>query len=59
MADYASVEDATTDLGAAYFNKMSASVAAMTHTAPRAVRRFVGHATTPADPSSGLVHDSI
>jgi hypothetical protein len=59
MADYASVEDATTDLGAAYFNKMSASVAAMTHTAPRAVRRFVGHATTPADPSSGLVHDSM
>lgn len=58
MADYESVQDPTTDLAAAYWNKLAASVAAMTHTAPRAVRRFVGHATTPADPSSGLVHDS-
>lgn len=59
MADYANVEDPTTDLAAAYFNKLSASVAAMTHTAPRAVRRFVGNATTPTDPTSGFVHDSL
>lgn len=42
MSDYAPVEDPTTDLAAASFNKMSASAAAMTHVSNRAWCSFTG-----------------
>lgn len=53
------VEDITTDLDADHHNLMSANIAGMTQTAVRAIRRFVGHATTPTDPVSGLVHAAV
>ncbi len=52
------VLDATTDLDAGADSKSRANVAMMTHTSPRAMRRFTGHATTPTDPASGFVHDA-
>ncbi len=59
LQNYGAVEDPTTDLDAGADNKNRANTAAMTHTATRAMRRFVGHATTPTDPLSGFVHDSV
>lgn len=56
--DYAPVEDASTDVGADELNNVFADVAGMTQTACRAWVRFVGHATTPADPSSN-VHGAV
>lgn len=53
------VEDPTTDQDADAFNEMKADCAGMTHTAPRALFRFLGHATTPADPASGFIHDAL
>ncbi len=57
--NYAPVEDVTTDLDADHHNVMAANVAGLTQTAPRALRRFVGHATTPTDPVSGFVHAAV
>ncbi len=59
LANYAEVEDPTTDEDADYRNKYAANVAMMTVTAPRAIVTFVGHATTPADPASGFVHAAL
>lgn len=59
LKNYGEVEDPETDLGADPFNECRMDVAAMGHTAIRAMRRFLGHATTPAEPSSGFVHDSL
>lgn len=47
MVNYAPVEDPTTDLDAAYDNKVRANVAGMTQTAIRAECHFTTHATTP------------
>lgn len=47
MANYAPVEDPTTDLDATKFTKMSSSTAALTHVSPRAWAQFVGDGTTP------------
>lgn len=59
LEDYGiGIVDPTTDRAAEDGNKAFANVAMMTHTNPRAVCRFVGHATTPTDPTSGLVHDA-
>lgn len=52
------VENPLTDESAADINKMKASVAGMTQTAERAIRRFVGHATTPPDAASNA-HFSV
>jgi hypothetical protein len=43
--DYSPVEDPTTDRAAADANQAYATVAALTHTAPRAILRFTGAAT--------------
>ncbi len=59
LANYAEVEDPTTDESADYRNKYAANVAMMTVTVPRAIVSFVGHATTPADPGSGFVHGAL
>ncbi len=59
LVNYAEVEDPTTDEDAAYRNKYVADIAMMSVTAPRAFVTFVGHATTPADPSSGFVHAAL
>lgn len=56
MVDYRPSEDPETDLSADYYNDLSASVAAMTHLAPRAWAVLVGHATTPTVSNSS--HDS-
>ena len=56
MADYAPVEDPTTDEGASYRNEYVNDVQMMTLTAPRAIVSFTGDATTPGDPVSGFVH---
>lgn len=53
------VEDPQTDESAAFRNLYAANVAALTHTAARAIRSFLGHATTPSDPGSGFVHDAV
>jgi len=52
--DYAPVEDSSTDESADHRNLYAANVAALTQTAPRAMCRFVGHATTPTDPTSNV-----
>ncbi len=59
LVNYAEVEDPTTDESADYRNKYAANVAMMTVTACRAFVTFVGHATTPADPSTGFVHAAL
>lgn len=62
LEDYSEVVDPTTDESAAWRNKYAANVAMMTHTAPRAIRSFLGTtggATAIADPSSGFVHDAV
>lgn len=59
MADYEAVVDPTVDLAAAFHNKAMANIAAMTRTIPQALCRFTGHATTPTDPSTGFVQDSV
>lgn len=59
LANYSPVVDPTTDEDASARNKYAANVAMMTHTAPRALASFLGHATTPADPASGFVHDAM
>ncbi len=56
LVNYAEVEDPTTDEDAAFRNQYASDTACMTVTAPRAIVTFVGHATTPADPSTGFVH---
>ncbi len=53
------VMDATTDLDADADNKSRTNVAMMSRTGIRAMRRFVGHATTPADPVSGFIHEAM
>lgn len=58
-ADYAPIEDPTTDESAEHRNIVFANVAAMTQTSCRAMRSFTGHATTPADPVSGFVHAAV
>lgn len=50
--DYEPVEDPVTDLAAAHWNLVAMNATMVTQTATRAIRRFVGHATTPAEPSS-------
>lgn len=47
LTDYAPVADPTTDRPAAGVNKALATVAMMSHCAPRAIVQFTGHATTP------------
>lgn len=47
-----SVEDASSEVGADEFNVLMKDTAGHTQTAWRAIRRFVGHATTPAEPAS-------
>lgn len=59
LQNFAPVEDPTTDLDAGADNASRTNVAMMTHTAVRAMRRFLGHATTPADPVSGFIHDAV
>jgi hypothetical protein len=58
LVDEAPVRDATTDESAASINLVKMNVAGATHTQDRAWVRFVGHATTPADPTSN-VHDAV
>lgn len=59
MADYAPVEDPTTDESSAFRNQYAADTAMMTVTAPRAFVTFVGDSTTPGDPGSGFVHAAL
>lgn len=59
LTNFSPVEDPTTDLDAGADNKSRSNVAMVTHTIERACRRFAGHATTPADPASGFVHDAL
>lgn len=59
LANYAPVEDPTTDEDAAWRNLYASNVAGATHTLPRALRSFVGHGTAPTDPPSGFVHDAV
>lgn len=47
MQNYAPVEDASTDLDAAFDNKARANVAALTAVSARCYAQFTGHATTP------------
>jgi len=58
FSDYDNVEDPTTDLGAAFYNKNNANTAMLTQTAPRAFCTFVGGAV-PADPGTGFVHAAV
>lgn len=55
LADYAPIEDPTTDRSADAANMAFASVAMMTHTIPRAIVQFAGHATTP----TRTTHDAV
>lgn len=57
-ADYAPVEDASTDLSADEWNLIAANMAGLTQTAPRAWCAFVGNASTPTDPGSN-VHGAV
>lgn len=59
LANFAPVVDPTTDEDAAWRNLYAMNVAMLGHTAPRALRSFVGHATAPTDPVSGFVHDAL
>lgn len=59
LANYQPPEDPTTDEDAAWRNLYVMNVAGMTHTLVRAMRSFLGNATTPGDPSTGFVHDSV
>jgi hypothetical protein len=58
LNEVAAVTDPTTDRPATGANQAYASVAEMTHTAIRAWRALVGHATTPTDPTTS-VHDAV
>lgn len=58
LANYAPIEDATTDEDAAWRNKYAANVAGMTQTACRAWCTFLGHASAPTDPASN-VHGAV
>lgn len=58
LANYAPIEDATTDEDASWRNLYAMNVAAMTQTATRAWCAFVGHGTTPTDPASN-VHGAV
>lgn len=58
-SNYASVEDATTDLDATQYNIMAANVAGMTQTAWRAWCAFVGKASSPPDDPSSNVHGAV
>jgi hypothetical protein len=53
------IENPETDQDADAFNEMKNDVAMMTHMRLAAMRRFVGHATTPAEPGSGFIHDAL
>lgn len=58
--DYSAPVDPTTDELAKYRNWYAMNVAAMTHTAPRAMRTFVTvNGADPTDPVSGFVHDAV
>lgn len=59
LSNYEPIVDPTTDEDASWRNAYVCNVAMMTRTALRAVRRFKGHATTPADPSTGTVHEAM
>lgn len=48
------IEDATAEEDAAERNLMACNVAGSTQTLPRAIRRFIGHGTTPTDPVTGV-----
>lgn len=54
LANYAAVEDPTTDEDASWRNLYAANVAAMTQTIARAWCAFEGHGTTPVDPASNI-----
>jgi hypothetical protein len=56
--DEAPVADNSLDESAASINLVKMNVAGMTYTVDRAWARFVGHATTPADPASN-VHGAV
>lgn len=62
MQNYAEPVDPTTDEDAAHRNLYAMNVAAMTHSATRAARSFLGTTgggTAIADPSSGFIHDAV
>lgn len=58
LVDEVAVADATLDESAVSINLVKMNVAGATHTQDRAWMRFVGNATTPADPGSN-VHDAV
>lgn len=58
--DYSPVIDPTTDEAAIHRNFYVACVSMTTHTAPRAIRSFVGvDGADPSDPLTGFVHDAM
>lgn len=60
LNNYAPIVDPTTDEDVAFRNKYATNVAMMTHTAPRAMRSFVGvSGANPTDPLIGFVHDAV
>lgn len=59
LQNYGEVADPSTDLDATAFNDCRADVAGMTNVIQRALVSFLGHATTPADPSTGFVHSAV
>lgn len=58
--NYAAVVDPTVEVEAAHHNSFVSDTAAMTHTAVRAMRSFVGvDGGAPTDPLDGFVHDAV
>ncbi len=59
IRDYVESVDPTTDESARFRNRYIADIGKMTQTAARALVRFVGHATAPYFPPSGLTHRAV
>ena len=58
-ANYAPVEDSTTDVDAAWWNLIAMNVAGMTQTACRAWVAFIGKASSPPDDPASNIHGAV
>ena len=59
LKNYSPVLDPTVDEGAVYRNRYATDVAAMSHTAARAITSFLtANGANPTDPLTGFIHDA-
>lgn len=60
IKDYSPTIDPTTEEAAFYRNRYASDVAAMSHTAPRAITSFLtANGADPSDPLTGFIHDAV